>query len=676
MVLFSLLQIFHVSRQLAFVGGRDIVAGMPPCPTASSLWAGAPKVFMRGTKGLGVGLGSGGGGGGSAGSTGSSRSSSSSSSNGGADSGNFRVTKVNTALLAALWQSVWDELNANNIGAEGFALATNTDPINNNIINLNNIHHRTFGNAIPSTESFSSDPASSIDSGITLVTHCSVDKLPRLLLQVQQWAGPVSAAIYLSSRNDIDTFLEFYHQHEEYLTLVAFSVLLEAPFDGTGYPYNLLRNLALDHATATNYFLNLDVDFVTPRNGHDRLASEILDNNLNARDMLRARTLLVLPAFEQLHEEAWDQTKDETMTIPVLPLPETKPDLVALLDVHRVTPFQLEQFPQGHGPTDFEKWLSIPETPSASTSTRTPSSGLKGLTLSLSGGRGGSSSDLSQLSLRTSEDIMYEVDYQAQFEPYVIGYRPGLPRYWDSFRGFGFDKISWCMEAHYAGYQYAVLHDFFVLHLFEATANTNRHDGDNAALSSFGEYLQDTYHVDWILLKRVFGFSLVHTPDYNRHLHGRLVQRVKLAYEAHNALERDELLLSDKKKHTITDVDRLVLFATPMVDLIQRETGSSTANNSTELTVYSNKPLEDFLNKAEALVYSAPGHPYEQLWDREFAASKIFIPIGQPFPMRFWPVNRSIVGTLPCPLIHPSPSWSVSCIKLRNGLVRLRWPCI
>jgi hypothetical protein len=621
MVLFSLVQIFHVSRQLAFVGGRDIMAGMPPCPTASSLWAGAPKVFMRGTKGFGTGLGavSGGESGSSSNGSGSSSSSSSRGSNG---VGNFRVTKANTAPLGALWQSVWDELYANNNGADGVVLATNSNPVNNKMITLNKIHHRTFGNAIPSTESFSSDPASSLDSGITLVTHSSVDKLPRLLLQVQQWAGPVSAAIYLSSRNDITTFLEFYRQHEYDLTLVAFSVLLEAPLEGTGYPHNLLRNLALDHATATNYFLNLDVDFVTPRNGHDRLASEILDNNLNARDMLRTRTLLVLPAFEQLQEETSEQTLDETMTVPVIPLPETKSDLVALLDVHRVTPYHLEQFPQGHGPSNYEKWVSIPETPSASKSTRKSASRVKERALSLSGGE--SRSELSQLSLRTSEDIMYEVDYQAQFEPYVIGYRPGVPRYWDAFRGFGFDKISWCMEAHYAGYQYAVLHDFFVLHLFDETTATHHHNNDNPALSSFGEYLQDTYHVDWTLLKRVFGFSLVHTPDYNRHLHGRLVQRVKLAYEAHEKMEGDELLLSDKKKHTNSDVDRLILFATPMVDLIQKETGSHTPNNSTAMTVYSNKPLEDFLKKAEALVYSAPGHPYEQLWDREFASSNIY----------------------------------------------------
>jgi hypothetical protein len=94
-------------------------------------------------------------------------------------------------------------------------------------------------------------------------------------------------------------------------------------------------------------------------------------------------------------------------------------------------PFE-KQFARGHRATNFPKWLELVK-------------GQKGIAYyTLSGTR--------------KRKIQY-------FEPYVLGYRPGIPRYWEDFRGFGWDKISFFQECVAAGYDYAVLCDFYCVHL-------------------------------------------------------------------------------------------------------------------------------------------------------------------------------------------------------------------
>jgi hypothetical protein len=46
-----------------------------------------------------------------------------------------------------------------------------------------------------------------------------------------------------------------------------------------------------------------------------------------------------------------------------------------------------------------------------------------------------------------------------------LGYKPGIPRYWQDFRGYGYNKFSWFFEINKAGYEFAVLRDFYVVHM-------------------------------------------------------------------------------------------------------------------------------------------------------------------------------------------------------------------
>jgi hypothetical protein len=112
---------------------------------------------------------------------------------------------------------------------------------------------------------------------ITVAVHVSTQKLNRLLFLIQQWGGPTSAAIYITSVQDIKNLEDFYLEHGETTNLrwTDFHILLERPHP-LGYPHNLLREMALQGIEDTYYFLALDVDFVpNPPNTYCLLQAQL-----------------------------------------------------------------------------------------------------------------------------------------------------------------------------------------------------------------------------------------------------------------------------------------------------------------------------------------------------------------------------------------------------------------
>ena len=64
-------------------------------------------------------------------------------------------------------------------------------------------------------------------SDISLVTHASVKKLDRLVVQLQVWTGPVSVAIYLKTRDDIQQLSACISQHPDAFRRTTVHALLE-----------------------------------------------------------------------------------------------------------------------------------------------------------------------------------------------------------------------------------------------------------------------------------------------------------------------------------------------------------------------------------------------------------------------------------------------------------------
>lgn len=257
---------------------------------------------------------------------------------------------------------------------------------------------------------------------ICLVTQLSLDRLARLEEQLVLWGGEVSAAVYLESGHcpwearhavlsacsravarraaqssdlgDVSWTVTLLHGLEESKDLSDYDLL---------YPVNALRNAATAQARA-NLLLLLDVDFA-PACGLFPLLAEA---NAGARlrgSLLARRSCLVVPAFEPRAEP-----------------PSCAAELLEAVKEGLAEPFHCRHFPQGHGPTDFPRWLAGGADAPAPTC-----------------GEGALSSDLDGLDA-------YRVEYAEFFEPYVVVPRELVPRYDERFRGYGLNKVSHLYE--------------------------------------------------------------------------------------------------------------------------------------------------------------------------------------------------------------------------------------
>ena len=247
---------------------------------------------------------------------------------------------------------------------------------------------------------------------ITLLTHISASKFQNLLAQAEWWGGPVDVALYVQSESDILGFLQFLLDHPQQLEASTFHIYMANHL--VHYPHNVLRNMVMENA-ASEYFLAMDADFVTTPQSHDSLLN-LIRTNQNIRERLHSKWLYVLPAFEVLVPSG------ETHVTPNL-VPRSKQEVAQLRDEKKLAAFHMGHYRRGHGPTNFKKWFS------------------------------------------NSRDESYDIEYGLGFEPYVLGYRQGVPKYWTYFEGFGPDKVSWFMELDAAGYKFSVLRDYYVAHM-------------------------------------------------------------------------------------------------------------------------------------------------------------------------------------------------------------------
>jgi hypothetical protein len=272
---------------------------------------------------------------------------------------------------------------------------------------------RTLANFIP-RRTTTRMAAQDNNNDVILATHISTERFANLLIQTKWWHGPISVAVYITGYDSIDRFSQFVDQHADQLYNTSFHVLLEDTQEA--YPHNILRNIALMNIES-DYFFATDADHIPSPHSYDRLSQLLLTSN-HIQSRLRQKTLFIFPAFEHF---AYPKEKYATEDM----LPTTKNQLLSKVEQGHMAPFQAKRCPNCHGPTDFDRWYHTPE-------------------------------EFYTLSNITTSNT---------FEPYVVGYRHGIPRYWESFRGYGYDKISWFVQLTGAGYNYAVLRDFWVAHL-------------------------------------------------------------------------------------------------------------------------------------------------------------------------------------------------------------------
>lgn len=225
---------------------------------------------------------------------------------------------------------------------------------------------------------------------VIVATHITTDKLPILLTHLEYWGGPASVAVYIQSSQHIQQFFYFYHASFHLLQQVSFHFVLEKT--DLAYPHNILRNVAVE-TVECDYFLAIDVDFIPMPKGkcHSHIQNLIKDKYSGfTSDRQR---LFVLPAFSLV------QNKTETsLQKPASPnrLPTTRNQLVEKLEEEEMIPFRYNFWFGGHFATNYPWWLR----------------NLK------------RRSTKPFYNLEMDEGIRY-------YEPYVVGYRPGIPRYWE-----------------------------------------------------------------------------------------------------------------------------------------------------------------------------------------------------------------------------------------------------
>jgi len=278
---------------------------------------------------------------------------------------------------------------------------------------------------------------------ITLVTQGSISKLPRLVGLAQRWGGPISCAFVLSTSKEAQEFDSVMSSNALLQSHVTIHFLLEAP--GNRHPVNRLRNLALRNVESDYVFVN-DLDFIPNVKAHSALQSELSAENPLKND----KKLWILPAFERFGTSSRGPGRFVTN---VSLIPETKQQLMEMVQVKVVEPFHAYYSP-GHGPTNYARWYN-----------------------------------------EKKSVFSYPVRYEYLFEPYVIGYRYGLPPFFADFRGFGFNKATWFVEVDARGYTMEVLVEHFVCHMNHKGRKKRRDKGGDSHIQKerFKEYMHRVY---------------------------------------------------------------------------------------------------------------------------------------------------------------------------------------
>jgi Glycosyl-transferase for dystroglycan len=323
---------------------------------------------------------------------------------------------------------LWDELKAQNPDSSGNDTSTSTStistPTTSSTSTWNNLakNTRVLANVVPRLSIIPQE-------AITMITHVSTSKLDTLIILQEFWGGPLSVALWIKSEQDIrDLYLFLSDSHRATPALLqstSFHVWMEYQPEPL-YPHNKLRNLALLHSD-TDFFLTNDADFVTKPNSYQELMTlmkrtaprTIPNTNTSDRksfrkvdydprtaghstplsfgEAMKHRSLFVLPAFARFMLPRAGKQVTANM------LPRTKQELIDMKTNKLVTEFQgVKSVIQG--PTQFHIWHA------------------------------------------NQTDWYYPIQYKTQYEPYVIGYKHGVPLYQEGFRGYGWNKQSWYVQ--------------------------------------------------------------------------------------------------------------------------------------------------------------------------------------------------------------------------------------
>nr|KAF6465676.1 LARGE xylosyl- and glucuronyltransferase 2 [Rousettus aegyptiacus] len=271
---------------------------------------------------------------------------------------------------------------------------------------------------------------------VTLVAQLSMDRLQMLEALCRHWPGPMSLALYLTDA-----------EAQQFLHFVAASAVLSARQDvayhvvyreGSLYPINQLRNVAMAQALTPYVFLS-DIDLLPSYSLYDYLRASIEQLQLDSG----RKAALVVPAFETLHYH--------------FSFPNSKAELLALLDAGSLYTFRSHEWPRGYAPTDYARWREA--------------------------------------------QAPYHVQWAADYEPHVVVPRD-CPRYDPRFVGFGWNRVAHIVELDAQEYELLVLPEAFTIHLPHTPSPDISRFRSSPTYRDCLQTLKDEFHQD---LSRHYG---------------------------------------------------------------------------------------------------------------------------------------------------------------------------
>mmetsp|Transcript_12881 Transcript_12881/g.15112 ORF Transcript_12881/g.15112 Transcript_12881/m.15112 type:complete len:135 (-) Transcript_12881:132-536(-) len=134
----------------------------------------------------------------------------------------------------------------------------------------------------------------------------------------------------------------------------------------------------------------MDIDlFTTPTRTHDGIQTLLKDNPGIVRK-LKAKTVFVLPAFDHM-----EIIPDSQLSADHWSFPTNKNEVTKLYEDGVMPQFRLHQYEKGHRSTNYSKWIG------------------------------------------NNTKASYPIKYEYGYEPYVIGAKKNIPRFYDFSRGYG-----------------------------------------------------------------------------------------------------------------------------------------------------------------------------------------------------------------------------------------------
>ena len=364
------------------------------------------------------------------------------------------VTLVLTLLLMS--HDTLEQKNASNgtVGSGSFLRSSTNSPrlgVDNEaqppVLDYHDFGFETISASAPTCHA----PINETDVDFTLVTQLSLNRLGLMKHHCSRWGNhPMSIAVATGrSKVAIAKALQALGCNTGFIKITT------VPYDTTnssntssgegpgGYPVNKLRNAAMA-GVRTSHAVVIDADFVLSRDAYQSIATQ---RAVLAKD---SKTALVLPAFEL------QSFCDECSGIHTGILPETKHDLLSLLDIELVTQstsavseptmtqFDLKGNNVGHGSTRYNDWIKQDD----------------------------------------DELLPIECVTSNRYEPYlVVRYCSDLPPFQDAFTGYGQNKLTWFQQLRRTGYKLFQMGGTFVVHF------------PHAKSASFNKWKEEHKHV-------------------------------------------------------------------------------------------------------------------------------------------------------------------------------------